>query len=172
MQNSRFIFTFILMLVIQLVLTKYCQFEPFLYICLLPAMALCFPTSSPTWRTMIAAFVTGLLVDGLADGPLGLNALALVGVTALQKLILRICIRDDMVERGYGFSYHENGFFKIFTALLVTTALFFAIYVIADSLGVRSNGFNFMKWACSTAVSLIFGLFAVDVLSPYKRNRQ
>lgn len=172
MQNNRFIIAFILMLIIQLVLTKSCQFEPFLYICLLPAMALCFPTSIPTWRTMLDAFVTGLLVDGLADGPLGLNAMALVCVTALQKLILRICIGEELVERGYGFSYHENGFFKIFIALFVATAVFFAIYVTADGLGVRTGGFNLMKWACSTVTSLVFGLFAVNVLSPYKSNIQ
>lgn len=119
---------------------------------------------------MIAAFVAGILVDGLADGPLGLNALALVGVTAIQKLTLRICIGEEIVERGYSFSYHENGFGKIFFALLVFTAIFFAIYVIADGAGVRSGGFNVMKWACSTAVSMIFGLFAIDILSPYKNN--
>lgn len=170
MQNSRFIISYFMILIIQLVLTKYCQFEPFVYICLLPSMILCIPTSKAAWRVMLASFVTGLLVDGLADGPLGLNAMALVAVAAIRKITLRICIGEEIVERGYSFSYHENGFLKIFMALFVSTAVFFAIYVIADSMGLRTAGFNFMKWVCSTGVSMIFGLFTVNVLSPYKRN--
>lgn len=170
MPNRKFIATFILMLMVQLVLTKYCQFGPFLYICLLPAMVLCLPTSEPSWRIMIVAFVAGLLVDGLADGPLGLNAMAAVMVAAIQKLVLRLCIGEEIVERGYSFSFHQNGFFKILLALLASAAVFFAVYVIADSAGIRTGGFNFMKWACSTVVGVIFGLFAVNILSPYKRS--
>lgn len=170
MPNRRFITAFILVLMVQLVLTKYCQLAPFLYICLLPAMVLCLPTSKPSWYIMIYAFAAGLLVDGLADGPLGLNAMAAVAVAAVQKLVLKLCIGEEIVERGYAFSFHENGFLKIFLALLASTTVFFAVYVIADSAGIRTGGFNFLKWACSTAVSIIFGLVTVNILSPYKNS--
>lgn len=168
MPDNKSIISLILMLMIQLILTKYCQFEPFVYICLLPAIVLCLPTYKASWRIMAVAFVAGLLVDGLADGPLGLNAMAAVVVAAIQKLTLRLCIGEEIVERGYGFSYHENGFFKIFLALIISSAVFFAVYVIADSAGIRSGCFNFMKWICSTGASVLFGLFAVNILSPYK----
>ena len=166
MKDTRFAVTYILMLILQLVLTKYCQIGPYIYISMLPAMVLCMPTARPTWRTMAAAFITGILVDGLADGPLGLNAAALIPVAALQKPVIRLVIDEDLVTRHYSFSFHQYGISKLATALCIEQAVYFAIYVIADGVGVRSFGFNLLKFTASFVVSLIFGLICMNILSP------
>lgn len=170
MKDNRFILTFILMLVLQLVLTKYCQIGPYIYISILPAMILCMPTGKDSWWVMTVAFLAGILVDGLADGPLGLNAAALVPVAAFQKKVIKTFIDEDLVTRHYSFSFRQYGFGKIATALSIEQAIYFIIYVFADSAGTRSIGFNLLKILLSFIVSMIFGLISVNVLAPRPRR--
>lgn len=169
MPSNRFTVCFILALLVQLVLTKYCQW-PLTYICLLPAMILCMPTIRPTWWTMIMAFLVGFAVDALADGPLGLNAIALVPVAALQKSIIRFVVDEDLVERHYNFSFKSNGYISLGISLAIVYALFFIVYIFIDSAGERSFVFNFMKLLTSMLVSLIFGMVTIAVLCPYQRK--
>lgn len=169
MSSNRFTICFILALLVQLVLAKYCQW-PFVYICILPAMILCMPTIRPTWWTMAVAFLAGFAVDALAGGPLGLNAVALVPVAALQKTIIRRAIDEDIVDRHYNLSFRANGYVRLSIALVLAYAVFFIIYIIVDSAGVRNFGFNLTKLLSSTLVSLIFGMTTIAVLCPYQRK--
>lgn len=170
MSNSRFIFSFIVLLAIQLVLTKYCQIGPFIYISLLPAMILCMPTSRPVWYMLAVAFISGLLVDGLADGPLGLNAAALLFAAVLQRPVIRIVIDEELVERHYNFSFHSNGYVKILLALAIVAAVYLTAYVILDSAGTRSFWFNALKVLISMPLCILFGIPVISTLSPYQRR--
>lgn len=170
MRASRFVVTYVLMLVLQLVLTRHGQVAPYLYVCLLPAMILCIPTALPTWAAMLAAFASGMLVDGLADGPLGLNTMALVAVAFTRRSAIGLLIDSELIERNYNFSFYRNGWQKISLALIAEIVLFFAIYVIADSAGTRSVGFNAMRILISSTVSYIFSLAVVATLSPRIRQ--
>lgn len=157
------------MLLLQLVLAKNGQMS-YLYISLLPAMILCFPTWRPTWWVMTAAFLSGLAVDVLADGMPGLNACAIIPVAALQKPLISLCIDDEIVERNYSFSFHQNGLFKIGMALLLSELLFFIIYVNVDGAGCRTFGFNFLKIIISVAASFAAGMLAITVLAPRQKR--
>lgn len=159
----------ILLTAVQLVLAKYCQ-EPHLYICILPAMILCMPTTMPVWGVSAAAFVLGMLTDMLSDGVPGLNASALLFCAVLQKGMIRFFIDPDMVERGYSFSFHRNGYLKINLAQTALLAVFFIVYLILDSAGTRSFGFNLLKGLCSIGVSLVFGTITCGILCPYNRD--
>lgn len=170
MTRSSFIVRFIVLFILQLILTKYCQIGPFIFISILPAMILCMPTSRSTWWVLVVAFLAGLAVDGLADGPLGLNAAALLPVAALQKLLIRIFIDEDIVERHYSFSFRSNGYFKIIGTLAVSVLVFIIIYVILDSAGTRNFGFNFLKVLLSASSGIIFGIPAIEFLSPYQKK--
>lgn len=170
MKNGRFTLMAAAIVIIQIVLTKYCQIGSFFYVCLLPAVVLCMPCSRPTWYTMIVAFVCGLLVDGLADGPLGLNTMPLVVVAALQKPLIKLLINDDCVTRGYSFSFHQNGYLSIAAALSIEVVVFFILYVIFDSAGARSFGFNLGKILISTLASIVLGMVVCGVLNPRQRN--
>lgn len=170
MTRTSFIVRFFVLLAIQLVLMEFCRIGPFILISILPAMILCIPTARPTWWTLIVAFLAGLAVDGLVDGPLGLNAAALLVVGVIRKPLIRFFIGEDLVERNYNFSFHSNGIIKIGITLAVTVAVYFTIYVILDSAGTYSFGFNATKGLASSAVSLVFGLPVVEFLSPYQRR--
>jgi len=157
------------MLLLQLVLTRYCQM-PYLCISLLPSMIFCVPTARKTSFVLFVAFITGLLVDALADGPWGLNALALIPCAFVQKPIIRFIIDNDIIERGYSFSFHQFGYIKVGLALLIEVLLFFTIYVIFDGAGERDAVFNLVKIIVSTLVSFIFGMVATNVLSPRQKR--
>lgn len=166
MKEIRFSILFAVMLIIQLILTKYGQLGFMISISILPAMILCMPTSRPTWWVLIVAFLSGLVVDGLSDGPLGLNAAALVPVAAMQKPFIRLFIDDDLVTRHYNFSFYQNGVIKVGLALLAETLIFMICYTLADCAGTRSGGFIFTKILLSTVASMIIGLLVCNVLSP------
>ena len=170
MKNNRFIAAYIVVLILQLILTRYCQMGSVVYICLLPALMLSLPT---TWRTsvsLVLAFVSGFLVDALADGPLGLNTIAILPCALLQKPIIKFFIDDILVERGYAFSFRQYGYVKIGVALIVEEFMFFIVYVVFDCAGVVSFGSCFVKVLVSTLVSLVFGMVATGVLSPRERR--
>lgn len=170
MKDNNFILTYTLLLILQIVLAKYCQIGPYIYISILPAMILCMPTGRNSMWVMTVAFLSGILVDGLADGPLGLNAAALVPVAAFQKKIIMTFIDEDLVTRHYSFSFHQYGFGKLATSLCVSQFIYFAIYVFADSAGTRSVGFNLLKILLSFLVSTLFGLLSINVLAPRPRR--
>lgn len=170
MKDGRFILMTVLIVIIQAILTKYCQIGPYLYVSLLPALILCAPTTWQAWRVLALAFICGVLTDGLAEGPLGLNAMALVPVAALQKPLIRILIDEDCVERGYSFSFHKNGYLSIGAALSIEVLVFFIIYIIFDSAGERSFGFNVCKLLVCSLSGIITGMIVCGVLNPRQRN--
>lgn len=170
MKNGNYIIKFVILLLVQMVLTKYCRIGYHIFISILPAMILCAPTSNKTFLTGLLAFVSGLAVDFLSDGVPGLNAAALVPVAFLQKPFIRIFIDDEIVERHYSFSFWEYGIIKVGLALLAEMAVYFAIYVIADSAGTRTVWFNLLTFFCSMAVSLVFCMVAVNVLAPRQKR--
>lgn len=170
MRDGRFIVSFILLMIIQLPLAKNCQIGPYIYISLLPALTLCLPTGMRTSGVMAVAFACGLVVDMLADGVIGLNAAAVVPVAALQKTLIRKLIDEEIVNRGYSFSFYNNGYGKIGLALLVCCVVYFAVYVFLDSAGTRPLGFNLGKACASIAVSFVFGMVACGVLHPRQKR--
>lgn len=166
MNNSRFTLCFIAMLFMQLVLTKYCHIGSYISISLLPAMILCQPTHRPTWMTMLIAFCCGLFVDVLADGMPGLNAAALIPVAVFQKLLIRIFIGEEAVERHYGFSFWGNGVVKISAMAIIEIALFMTIYITLDCAGKRDAGFIALSVLESTLASYLFSLVVINTLCP------
>lgn len=166
MSRGRYILCFILLLIIQLALTKYCQIGSYICISLLPVMVLCLPTANRTWVNMLIALGCGLIVDALADGQWGMNAAALVPAAALQKLFIRLFIGDEIVERHYSFSFWSNGVVKIGAAMLAELIIFTGIYVILDCAGCRSGAFIFFRTLASVMTSFVFGLIVVNTLCP------
>ena len=75
--SQHFGLLYCLMLLAQVILSNFCQLGPYVMLSILPAMILCMPMSTGTIRCMLAAFASGLCVDWLSEGLVGLNAAAL-----------------------------------------------------------------------------------------------
>lgn len=170
MRNPIFGIAYILLVIVQMVICNYFQFSPYFVISILPAMVLCIPLTIPTHICMLIAFATGLSVDWLAEGLIGINASALIPVAYARKTLIRIFLGEDLISRKETFSFRKNGVGKILTALAVTYVLFFAFYIFLDGAGTKTFSFNFLRFILSLLLSLIPGLIITGSLTKEDRK--
>lgn len=165
MKNNRFWAAYALLFIAQLLLCNYFTFTPWMMATLLPAMVLCLPLEIGTTGAMLIAAATGLGVDLLSEGILGINALALIPVAFARKKIISIVFGADLLARNKSFSIRRNGLTAVLMALIIGLSIFLVIYIWADSAGARSFGFNAGRFGASLAVSLIFSVLTVRALT-------
>ena len=170
MRNPIFGIAYILLVIVQMVICNYFQFSPYFVISILPAMVLCIPLTIPTHICMLIAFATGLSVDWLAEGLIGINASALIPVAYARKTLIRIFLGEDLISRKETFSFRKNGVGKILTALAVTYLMFFALYIFLDGAGTKTFSFNFLRFILSLLLSLILGLIVTGSLTKEERK--
>lgn len=169
MKKSGFWLIYIILLVAQLLLSTYANFTPYVMVTLLPVMVLCMPIRMHTILAMVIAFASGLSVDLLSEGLLGLNALALVPVAFARNAIIRLIFGRELFAREEDFSIHRNGFGKVLVVLVLSVALFLAIYIWADGAGTRPLLFNAIRFGASLVASTLLSLLVVNLLAPDSR---
>ena len=169
MKKSGFWLIYIILLVAQLLLSTYANFTPYVMVTMLPVMVLCMPIRMGTVLAMVIAFATGLSVDLLSEGLLGLNALALVPVAFARNSIIRLIFGGELFAREEDFSIHRNGFWKVLVAIMLSTALFLAVYSWADGAGTRPLLFNAIRFGASLVASTLLSLLVVNLLAPDSR---
>ena len=169
MKKSGFWLIYIILLVAQLLLSTYANFTPYVMVTLLPVMVLCMPIRMHTILAMVIAFASGLSVDLLSEGLLGLNALALVPVAFARNAIIRLIFGRELFAREEDFSIHRNGFGKVLVAIVLSVALFLAIYIWADGAGTRPLLFNAIRFGASLVASTLLSLLVVNLLAPDSR---
>ena len=165
MKNNRFWAAYALLFIAQLLLCNYFTFTPWMMATLLPAMVLCLPLEIGTTGAMLIAAATGLGVDLLSEGILGINALALIPVAFARKKIISIVFGADLLARNKSFSIRRNGLTAVLMALSIGLAIFLVIYIWADAAGTRSFGFNAGRFGASFAASLFFCALSVRALT-------
>lgn len=170
MKNQHFGILYFLMVIGQMVICNYFHFTPYIVLSMLPAMILCMPLTIKTSACMIIAFASGLSVDWLAEGLIGINAASLVPVALARKTIIRIFLGEDLIARSDSFTFKKNGIGKISIALITALSIFFGIYVILDSAGTQPTSFNIIRFAASVAASFILSLLVTAVLTPDDRK--
>lgn len=156
---------YILMVVIQIILTNYFHVSPLLTVSILPAMILCLPADMTSISTMAIAFVTGLAVDAASEAEFGLNASAIVLAAFARRSLIKNIFDKETVERGNPISIRKNGLMKVSAALLVLYTLFLGVYITADGAGTRSFFFNLGRFLLSLPLCYIFGIITVNIFS-------
>lgn len=159
-----------LLLIGQIILCNYGQLSPYMMLSLLPAMVLCIPTGVSTMAGMAIAFVSGLSVDWLSEGIIGLNAAALVPVAFIRKGVIKIFLGEDIITRGDRFTYRKNGFAKISAAHSVCLILFLGLYILLDGAGTRPAWFCLTKGGISFVCNFILAIIVTNILSPDERK--
>ena len=170
MRKNGFWLVYLLLTVVQMLLCNYVHLTPYLMLSILPVMVLCIPIRVPTWGAMIIAFLTGLAVDLLSEGLLGLNSLALVPVAFARKELIRLIFGGELFARKEDFSARRNGFGKVALASFLVQALFLLIYIWADGAGTRPFSFNAIRFGISLAAGWALSLLVVDILAPDTRK--
>lgn len=163
--NQHFGTLYILLLIGQIILCNYGQFSPFVMLTMLPSMVLCLPTSMSTITGMIIAFLSGLSVDWLSEGLLGLNAASLVPVALMRRGIIKLFLGEDLITRGDRFTYRKNGIAKISAAHAVCLITFLGLYILLDGAGTRPAWFCLTKGGISFACSFILAVIVTNILS-------
>ena len=170
MRKGKFWLVYLLLAAAQMLLCNYVHLSAYLFVSILPVMVLCISTRVPTWVTMVIAFLTGLAVDILSEGLIGLNVLALVPVAFVRKEVIRLIFGDELFARKEDFSMRKNGFGKVALAIFLVQALFLGIYIWADGAGTRPLAFNAIRFGVSLAAGWIVSLLIVDILAPDTRK--
>jgi hypothetical protein len=163
--RKTFTFTYILMVIAQMILSNYFHFTPLAMLTILPAIVLLLPTKVDTFWAMVIAFATGLAVDLFAEGTLGINALSLVPVAFLRKTLIGTIFGVEPFEQKENLSIKKYGFARISFAIILVTALFLAIYILADSAGTRPLWFLGTKFGISLLASYLVSIILVNLLS-------
>ena len=163
--RKTFAFTYILMVIAQMILSNYFHFTPLAMLTILPAIVLLLPTKVDTFWAMVIAFATGLAVDLFAEGTLGINALSLVPVAFLRKTLIGTIFGVEPFEQKENLSIKKYGFARISFAIILVTALFLAIYILADSAGTRPLWFLGTKYGISLLASYLVSIILVNLLS-------
>ena len=170
MRKGDFYLAYGLLTLAQMFLCNYLHVSPYLTLSILPVMVLCIPLRVPTFWAMVLAFLTGLSVDLLAEGVLGLNVLALVPVAFARKEIIRLIFGGELFARKEDFSIRKNGFGQVAVAVFLVQALFLAVYVWADGAGTRPFSFNVLRFGVSLAGGVLVSLLIIDLLAPDTRK--
>lgn len=157
---------FTLLLIAQVLMWNFFNFTQFLMIVFLPAMILFMPVRQHPVITMLIAFAAGFAADFFSSGALGLTALALVPVAFLRKPVVMLVFGSELFSRDEDISVQRQGWGKIALALLILTALFLLVYILADGAGTRPLWVDIVKFAASLAASVPVSLLTADILCP------
>ena len=170
MRKSGFFLAYVLLAVVQMLICNYFNLSPYLMLSILPVMILCLPLRVSTFWALIIAFITGILVDILSEGVLGLNVRALVPVAFVRKEVIRLIFGGELFARKEDFSLRKNGFGKVTLSIFLVQALFLLIYIWADGAGTRSFQFNAIRFGVSLFAGVVVSLLIVDILAPDTRK--
>lgn len=165
MRKSGFWVAYFLLLVAQILLSNYFLFTPYITLSILPVMVLCISTRIKPYVCMLIAFGSGLMVDWLSEGVLGLNAFALVPVALLRNPVIRLVYGEGLFTRKEDFTVKGHGFAKVIMAILMVQALFLTLYIWADGAGLRPLWFSLARFFASLPAGLVVSLLTLNVLA-------
>ncbi len=168
--NQNFGILYSLLLICQIILCNFSPLGPYIVLTLLPAMILCIPLTVSTIGCMLIAFASGLAVDWLSEGLIGINAASLVPVALARKGIIRLFFGEDIIARKDSFSFNKFGTAKVSAALITCLAIFLAIYVIIDGAGTRPQWFNWVYFGSSLICNWLLALLVTHILTPDDRK--
>ncbi len=170
--NQNFGIIYFLLLICQLLICNFSPLGPHIMLTMLPAMILCTPLTVSTIWCMIMAFASGLAVDWLSEGLIGINAVSLIPVALARKGLIRIFFGEDLIIRSDSFSFKKYGAAKISAAVLTASALFLAIYIFFDGAGTRPFLVNLGFFGASLACNWPLSLIVTKILTPDDRRQE
>ena len=170
MKQNNFPIAYVLMVVAQILICNYFHLSQYVVLSILPVIVLCIPTKVGTFAAMCIAFATGLSVDWLAEGVIGLNTLALVPVALIRKDLITLIFGEELFERKEAFTIRKYGIGKVSFSLLTVQALFLLIYIWADGANLRPFSFNLLRFGLSLLAGYLLSLLVVDITAPDDRK--
>lgn len=144
---------YLLLFLAQAALWNYFNFSQYVVLVFLPAMIFCLPVACGPVRAMATAFLTGLALDFIVTGQLGLTAFALVPAALLRRPVIGLVFGSEVFVRGEELSFRRQGWQKFVPAVFLLTAVFLLLYIWVDNAGMRPFWFGAAEFAASLAAS-------------------
>ncbi len=170
--NQNFGILYSLLLICQIILCNFSPLGPYILLTMLPAMILCIPLTVSTVGCMLIAFASGLAVDWLSEGLIGINAASLIPAALVRKGIIRLFFGEDLLSRKDRFSFNKYGTAKVSAALIASSALFLMFYVTLDGAGTRPTWFNLVYFSASLLCNWPLALLVTHILTPDDRKQE
>jgi len=169
--KTKYYIIYVLLVVAQILLGNYLNLTQYVVLCFLPALIMSLPITMSTAPAMVIAFITGFAVDFFTHGILGLTIVALVPVAFCRSWITRLIFGEEMFARKEDVTMERQGAPKITLGILLSTALYFLIYIPLDGAGTRTLTFDLIRFALSLAVSTLVSIFIVKILTSEEVRR-
>ena len=169
--RQRYILTYLILLVIQIILGDLLNLSQYVVICFLPVMILSLPITYNTTRLLVISFASALAVDFFTNGMLGLTTCALLPVALARNRLIRLVFGTELMSRQEDISIHKQGGGKVFLTILLATTLFFAVFIPIDCAGTRSMSFMATRFLLSVALSSAVSYYVAGVLAPREADR-
>ena len=165
MKGQNFGLLYFLLVLGQVIMCNFSNLGPYIMLTLLPSMIMCIPLTISTAGCMLVAFATGLSVDWLSEGLIGINAAALLPVALMRKPLIRFFLGEDLITRSDSFSIRKNGAGKISMMAIISTLIFLAIYIYLDGAGTRPIYFNIARCGISLLCNCVLALIVINILT-------
>lgn len=163
--RDRYWLVYVLLAIVQILLGNFLNLGQYVMICLLPMLVFSLPMGLSGIGALLITFATSFAVDFLTHGVLGLTTVALLPLAFMRNWLLSLIFGSEIFARGERISIQKQGMPKIALAIVIFTAIFFAIYVWVDAAGTRSFSFNTHRWLISTLCSSLVELPLMGLLS-------
>ena len=109
---------YIILVIAQILLWNFCNFTQFLMVVYLPALILFLPIRQSVFKTMMVAFLTGVVVDFFSVSPIGLTSLALVPVAFSRQYVVWLVFGNEVYSRAENLSVERQGWAKLADQIL------------------------------------------------------
>lgn len=167
----QFALKYLILCIAQVLLLVYLSFSQLAYIAILPVMILCLPSSWSAIKAMLLAFITGLAVDFLIDGRLGLCCASLVAVAFSRRTIIRFVFGEEIFLRKEEITLRRQGWPKFLISSAILTAIYLGAYILLDGAGTRALWIDIVKFVCSLIVSTALSMMVAHILCPEANSR-
>lgn len=170
MKRNGFALTYLLMVILQILICNYLRLPFNLVLSVLPVIVLFIPINHGTIFSLFLAFFTGLVVDFLAEGVIGINALALVPVAFCRKAIITMVFGSEIFARRENLSVKKHGIGKVTLAIIIAQSIFLLIYIWADGSAARPGWYNTLEFSLSLIAGLLLSLLISGYLTQEDRS--
>lgn len=168
--KKHFLVFYLLLAAAQMLICNYLHLTAYVMPSILPVLVLCLPTKIKTAAALPIAFLTGLVVDLVAEGAIGINTAALLPVGLLRRSICNFIFGEELVIRGEDFSISKYGLPKVLFAIFLVQCIFLGGYLWADGAAMRPMEFNLIRFAASLGTGMLLSIPAVNMLAPDDRR--
>lgn len=166
MKNWRFLLLYVILVVVQILVVRYFGLSHYVLLSVLPVLILLLPREVGVILAMLIAFATGFVVDFFSNGMLGITSLALVPVALTRRPFAEMVFGDDQAAQEKEFTIARFGIPKISLAILLTCAVYFLVFIWADSAGTVPFLSAALRYVLSVVASSLVCVFVAGLLRP------